>query len=78
MGIKLTNLDKMNQLVGGIASAKEVINWASMNRIWLADLPDNKQFKEMRLSVSKFLKREEKMRAESEMWEDFLNEEYRD
>jgi hypothetical protein len=72
----MTNLEKMNELVNSDATKKQVIEWAYMNRIWLADLPEEKGFFEMQKSVDSFLKSEKTLRGEHEMWEDFLDAQF--
>ena len=72
----MKNIDKMNELVGSDATTKQVVDWAYMNRVWLCDLQDEEDFKEMKASVKNFLSKETTLRDESEMWEDFLNSEF--
>lgn len=72
----MTNLDKMKQLVGSEQATKEdIVQWAYMNRVLLADLPDEEEFTSMKNSVNQFFK--SKMPAtEHEAWEQFLDVEY--
>lgn len=74
----MLNIDIMNELVGAEATAKEIIDWAYNNRIWLSDLPDLEEFEEMRFSVLDFLGKEEEIRSELDMWSDFLNSEFKE
>ena len=69
----MLNIDIMNKLVSAEATAKEIIDWAYNNRIWLSDLPDLEEFEEMRFSVLDFLGKEEEIRDEREIWSDFLS-----
>lgn len=72
----VTNLEKMNELVGANASKKEIMKWAEMNRLWLADLPYVTELSPMGISIDDFMSREKHLRAESEIWSDFLDSEY--
>ncbi|MBD1379130.1 hypothetical protein [Metabacillus arenae] len=77
----MTNLEKMNELVGTINSAKEqVINWAYMNRIPLCCLCDEQEFEEMENSVEAFMDTVFYMNSddENEIWDKFLDANYID
>ena len=74
----MLNIDIMNKLVSAEATAKEIIDWACNNRIWLSDLPNLEEFEEMRFSVLDFLGKEEEIRDEREIWSDFLSSEFKE
>ena len=66
----------MNELAGSDATIKQVVDWAYMNRVWLCDLQDADEFKEMQFSVKNFLSKENELRHEQDMWRDFLDSEF--
>ena len=72
----MKNIDKMNELVGSRASVHQIMDWAYMNRVIVADLPDVEEFKEMKASVESFINNKEILRDEVEMWQDFLVSEF--
>ena len=74
----MLNINRMNELVGAEATAKEIIDWAYNNRIWLSDLPDLEEFEKMEFSVLNFLGKEEEIRDEKEIWSDFLSSEFKE
>ena len=73
---KVTNLEKMKELVGSEKATKEdIISWAYMNRFLLEDLPFEKEFSSMEYSVRKFIENDEST-SEFETWEKFLDANY--
>ena len=72
----MTNLQKMNELVGANSSKEQVHSWAYMNRIWLSDLPYEKEFSLMKVAVDDFMQRESELRTEYDMWNEFLDREH--
>lgn len=75
----MTNLEKMNELVGTNASKKEIVTWAYMNRIALIDLPCEKEFANMDKSVEAFHKTNDwfnDSEGERKNWEKFLESKF--
>lgn len=75
----MTNLEKMIELVGSEASKKEVIDWAFMNNIYVAVLPLEEEFKEMKNSVLDFMDSNDfndHLHDELKLWDLFLDREF--
>jgi hypothetical protein len=72
----MTNLEKMNELVGASADKKQVMKWAYMNRVWLIDLPYEPEFSAMDESIKNFLNEYEYSGDEDKNWDRFLDMEY--
>lgn len=53
--VKMTNLEKMNDLVGTNADKEQIINWAYMNRVLFDSLFLEKEFEVMEKSVMAFV-----------------------
>ena len=71
----MTNLEKMNQIVGSNSTKETVLQWAYMNRILLIDLPYEDEFQEMRKSGYDYLKRSVE-KTEYDNFNKFLDEEF--
>lgn len=54
----MTNLEKMNELVGSNVDKEKIINWAYTNRIFVSDLPYEDKFQCMEKSVEAFYNNE--------------------
>ena len=76
----MTNLEKMNQLVGDEASKDLIIKWAYMNRILVYDLHFEDEFEEMESSVHNFMSTKFFMENDDEfkLWDKFLDSDYVD
>jgi hypothetical protein len=74
----MTNLDKMNELVGLSAKDSEVVNWAYANRIHVMELHYEKEFEPMANSVEEFNNSGELTTDEHENWNNFLSREFID
>lgn len=75
----MTNLEKMNQLVGANGNKETVVKWAYTNRVHLIDLPYEDEFAEMKASVDEFFETHNPIQnqaGETKNWEDFLEAEY--
>lgn len=75
----MTNLEKMNDLVGASASVNEVINWAYANRIHLSGLSGYEPFEDMDNSVMSFYERKDTLLIDDDefkVWELFLGSEF--
>jgi hypothetical protein len=71
----MTNLEKMNELVGASASTEEVINWAYANRIHLSGLSGYEPFESMDNSIMSFYERKDTLLVDDDefkVWELFL------
>ncbi|QHE63978.1 hypothetical protein FHE72_23595 (plasmid) [Rossellomorea vietnamensis] len=72
----MTNLEKMNQLVGSDSSKEQVVKWAYMNRVHVGELALEKEFESMFNSVEEFCNSQtyvDGFTDESEMWRTFLD-----
>lgn len=74
----MTNLEKMNELVGTNGNKKQIINWVYMNRILVDCLHLEEEFDEMTDSVNAFMDTEFYMNNDNEfeLWEKFLETEF--
>jgi len=73
----MTNLEKMNELVGAKADKKEIMQWAYMNRVLVDEIPEEKEFKSMKHSVAMFLK-SDTSKTEYDSLNNFLDAKYID
>jgi hypothetical protein len=77
----MTNLQKMNELVGTQTEKQKIINWAYMNRICVADLFEEVEFSQMENSVTSFVESDfynENFDDEMKLWNQFLDLDYID
>lgn len=72
----MTNLDKMNELVGLNAEKQEIISWAYSNRITVATLDLYEPFEPMVNSVDVFVDLDLLTDDEFENWDNFLDSEF--
>ncbi|STO12752.1 Uncharacterised protein [[Flavobacterium] thermophilum] len=75
----MTNLEKMNELVGSNANKDQIIRWAYMNRIHVVELPLEEEFECMQQSVDTFCESEDFQNYiddEFKLWEKFLEAKY--
>jgi hypothetical protein len=74
----MTNLEKMNELVGTNADKNQIGNWAYMNRITVDCLHLEEEFVSMTQSVDNFTDTDFYFHCddEHEMWDKFLDAEY--
>ncbi|WP_433956972.1 hypothetical protein [Cytobacillus horneckiae] len=73
----MTNIEKMNELVGTNATKKEIKNWAYQNRIHVVSLHlDAEEFSEMEKSVDAFYNSDSFSADEHANWEKFLDSEF--
>lgn len=72
----MTNLEKMNELVGLNAKKQEIINWAYANRITVSTLDLYEPFQSMANSVSTFVDLDLISGDEFEDWDNFLDSEF--
>jgi effector-binding domain-containing protein len=75
----VTNLEKMNELVGSNATKEEVIKWAYMNRIHVGELALEPEFEEMYNSVENFCNSNDyadNIDDEFKLWSKFLDSEF--
>lgn len=74
----MTNLEKMNELVGSKADKEQIINWAYMNRILMDCLHLEEEFDVMTNSVNAFMDSEfyQNCNTEFDLWEKFLDAEF--
>jgi hypothetical protein len=76
-GEEMTNLEKMNKLVGTNATKEKVKSWAYNNRITVIMLHlDNEKFSVMENSVNDFVDSDLFSDDEFENWEKFLTSEF--
>ena len=73
---KLTNLEKMNELVSDNADIDTVSRWAYMNRILVSCLDMEEEFETMKNSVETFVNSDMYSDDEHENWRKFLECEY--
>jgi hypothetical protein len=72
----MTNLEKMNELVGSDADKDQIVKWAYMNRILVDCLHLEEEFESMKNSVNSFMDNCEFNSNELEVWDKFLDTEY--
>jgi len=75
----MTNLEKMNELVGSNATKEQVLEWAYMNRIIVEQLPEEPEFEVMDKSVENFCNSDfykENFSDEYKIWDKFLDSEF--
>lgn len=73
----MTNLEKMNEIVGTAATKEQVVQWAYMNRIHVLNLDLEPEFECMKKSVENFYNNTEVFSAdEFKNWDNFLLSEY--
>lgn len=74
----MTNLEKMNELVGSNVDKEQIINWAYMNRILFDSVHLDEEFKEMEKSVKWFMGTDLYSESDTEfdLWDKFLNAEF--
>ena len=75
----MTNHEKMIALVKSSATPKDIIDWAYMNRVCLADLPFEPEFAPMKASVDKFFETHSPINdadGEERAWCEFLGCQY--
>lgn len=74
----MTNLEKMNQLVGANVNEEQVKHWAYNNRITVDCLHFEEEFESMEKSVDKFINSELYSVDEFKNWDEFLRMNYID
>jgi hypothetical protein len=74
----MTNLEKMNELVGTEADKDQIMQWAYMNRVVVDCLHMESEFELMENSIKAFINADnfEFTGNELEMWEKFLDAEF--
>jgi len=72
----MTNLDKMNELVGSNAPKEEIKTWAYMNRVPVSCLHFEEKFEAMEQSIDHFIASDNYGSDEHENWDQFLDAEY--
>lgn len=74
----MTNLEKMNELVGSKANKEQIVKWAYMNRILVDCLHLEEEFDGMTTSVNFFTDTEfyQTNDNEFELWNQFLDSEF--
>jgi hypothetical protein len=75
----MTNLEKMNELVGSAATKDQIVKWAYMNRICLGGLYDEEEFYNFETTVIRFMETDyynENILDEFKLWDKFLDSEY--
>lgn len=75
----MSNLEKMNELVGSNVDKEQIVSWAYMNRVMLCVLPDEEEFEEMKLSVENFMSDKfyiDNEEDEHRLWREFLDREF--
>lgn len=73
----MTNLEKMNELVGTNADKYQIGNWAYMNRILVEFLYHEPEFVSMENTVDYFMKNiADDFDDEHKLWDKFLDTEY--
>lgn len=72
----MTNLEKMNEIVGTEATKEQVVKWAYMNRIHVFDLHHQKEFQSLESTVDRFYDTHEFTGDEFKDWEDFLDSDF--
>lgn len=73
----MTNLEKMNELVGASASKEQIKSWAYMNRVVVSCLHFEQEFEGMEHSVDCFMESPEYSDDEHENWDKYLDAEYK-
>ena len=74
----MTNLKKMNELVGASANVEQIKSWAYMNRICVCVLHEEDEFKIMEKQVDHFVESDLYSDDERENWSKFLDAEFID
>lgn len=72
----MTNLEKMNELVGAAANEEQIKHWAYDNRVTVSVLHLESEFKSMERSVEVFLDSENYIDDEFKNWDEFLGKEF--
>lgn len=75
----MTNHEKMCLLVKSTATLRDIVDWAYMNRVCLADLPFEPEFAPMKASVDKFFETHSPIndaQGEVQAWREFLGCQY--
>lgn len=72
----MTNLEKMNELVGATANKEQIKHWAYDNRVTVSVLHFESEFKTMENSVNSFLDSDSFSENEFKNWDEFLESEY--
>ncbi|CAM4111907.1 hypothetical protein [Mesobacillus thioparans] len=74
----MTNLEKMNELVGSEANKEQIIKWAYMNRILFDCVHLETEFEEMEKSVKVFMDTNSYSESDTEfdLWDKFLDAEF--
>jgi hypothetical protein len=75
----MTNLEKMNELVGSEATKDQIVKWAYMNRIYVGGLYDEGEFSTMELSVLNFMESDfynDNVLDEFALWDMFLESKF--
>lgn len=72
----MTNLEKMNELVGTNVTKEQIKNWAYANRIHVMELHYEDEFDSMANSVEEFNNSDQVTTDEHENWDNFLDREF--
>lgn len=74
----MTNLEKMNQLIGIDASKEQILKWAYMNRILFDSVYLEEEFEGIEKSVKSFAETipYEESNTEFDLWDKFLDAEF--
>ena len=72
----VTNLEKMNQLVGASATKQEIMDWAYMNREYVDSFAEDEPFHAMRHSAQVFARTSLLRIDERDNWSRFLDAKY--
>lgn len=74
----MTNLEKMNKLIGSNEDKEQKIKWAYMNRILVDCMHLEEEFEEMTDSVNAFMDTDFYLNNDDEfkLWEKFLDAEF--
>jgi hypothetical protein len=72
----MTNLEKMNELVGTNTTKEQIANWAYANRIYVLELHHEEEFKTMEKSVNNYLNSYLYAESEHDNWDKFLGNEF--
>jgi hypothetical protein len=74
----MTNLEKMNKLVGSNSDKEQIIKWAYTNRTLVDCLHLEEEFEEMTNSVNAFMDTEfyQNCDTEFDLWDKFLDAEF--
>lgn len=74
----MTNLEKMNELVGSNADKEQIIQWAYMNRILFDCVHLEVEFEKMGNSVVAFIESSgySESNTEFDLWNKFLDAEF--